>query len=293
MGPVVRSSRWLWRLTVDVVREYSRDGVGDLAAAITFWTLLSIPAAVLALVSTLSSLERVVGADLAERLEQEVVDFVHRTFADSETLTNTVRELFETPSAGVATFATLVALFSLSRAFAGLIRALDLAYEVPEGRPFWYLRIVAIGLGVGTIAVVAAGATLLAFLPRLGPISWAVGPAVVVVLVLWATTVFHIGPNHQTPWRFDLPGAVATAIGWIVATQGFALYVRLTAGANDVKSTVGAVLLAVTLMYVLSVVLILGAELNDVLARRAGVVDYTPPITDRARNLRERLRSRH
>jgi membrane protein len=49
--------RWLWQLAKDVVDEYKHDRVGDLAASITFWTILSIPAAVLALVSALSSLE--------------------------------------------------------------------------------------------------------------------------------------------------------------------------------------------------------------------------------------------
>ncbi len=47
-------ARWLWQLAKDVIEEYRRDGVGDLAASITFWTLLSIPAAILAMVSALS-----------------------------------------------------------------------------------------------------------------------------------------------------------------------------------------------------------------------------------------------
>ncbi len=162
--------RWLWRLTKDVFHEYSEDGVGDLAASITFWTILSIPAAALSLVSTLSSLEVVVGESLADNLRSDVETFVSDTFTDDAALNDTVRELFDTPSRGVATVATLIALFTLSRAFAGLIRALDIAYEVSEGRPWWYVRIVAIGLGVGTIVIVASAATALAVLPTL-PLS--------------------------------------------------------------------------------------------------------------------------
>ena len=89
------------------------------------------------------------------------------TFGDDAALNDTVRELFETPSGGVATVATLVALYTLSRAFGGLIRALDVAYEVNDSRPWWYLRIVALGLGIGTVSVVAAGSTLLTVLPSL------------------------------------------------------------------------------------------------------------------------------
>jgi membrane protein len=287
--------RWLWQLTKDVVTEYRRDGVGDLAASITFWTILSVPAAVLALVSALSSLESVVGAGVSADVQRKVEQFITDTFADSATLNATVNDLFDSSSAGVATIATLVALFTLSRAFAGLIRALDTAYEVDEGRPWWYVRIVAIGLGLSTIVVVATGATVLALLPILpfdGLVRWLTPVGVLAALVVWAATLFHIGPNHRTPWRYDVPGAVVTTVGWVAASQSFALYVRLAGSGNEVQTSVGAILLALSLMYVLSIVLLVGAELNDVLARRAGVVSEVQPVTTRARTLRRRLRNR-
>jgi membrane protein len=288
-------ARWLWQLAKDVVDEYRDDSIADFAASITFWTILSVPAAVLALVSTLSSLEATVGASVANDVESEVQQFVIDTFADSKTLDETVAELFNTSSAGVATVATIFALFTLSRAFAGLIRALDVAYEVDDRRPWWFVRIVAIGLGVGSVLVVAAGATLLVVLPSL-PFDSALRlltvPGVLVALVMWAATVFHIGPNHHTPWRYDLPGAVVTTIGWVVATQGFAFYVRASGQGNSVQTGVGSILLALSLMYLLSVVLLVGAELNDVLARRAGVVSRPPSVTARARSWRERLSRR-
>ena len=287
--------RWLWQLTRDVFSEYSEDGIGDLAASITFWTILSIPAAALALVSTLSRLEVVVGTSLADELQADVEGFVSDTFGDDAALNETVTELFVTPSRGVATAAILVALYTLTRAFAGLIRALDVAYEVDDGRPLWYVRIVAIGLGVGTIVIVASAATLLAVLPSL-PLSeltrWLVTPGVIVVMVLWSATLFHLGPYHKTPWRYDLPGAIATTVGWIIATQGFALYVRFAPSGNDIQTSVGAILLALTLMYLLSVILLLGAELNDVISRRAGVVHQPPSVNARASRTLARLRSR-
>ncbi|WP_040495748.1 YihY/virulence factor BrkB family protein [Ilumatobacter nonamiensis] len=288
-------ARWLWRLTRDVLDEVRSDGLGDLAAAITFWTILSIPAAALALVSALGSLESVVETSVADDVQSEVENYVETTFPDNDTLLETVRELFDTPSRGLATIAMLVALFTLSRAFAGLIRALDIAYEVEDGRPFWYVRIVAIGLGIGTLVIVAAGATFLAILPSLalsGVSRWLTGPSIVVGLGLWAATLFHIGPNHKTPWRYDVPGAAFTAIGWVLATQGFAIYVRFVPNGNNIQTSVGAVLLALTLMYLLSAVLLVGAELNDVLARRAGVVHHPRSVTSRARSVVDRLRSR-
>ncbi len=287
-------ARWLWQLAKDVVKEYGDDGIGDVAASITFWTILSVPAAVLALVSALSSLESIVGESLANDVENEVQQFIVDTFG-SQALNETVEELFNSSSTGVATIATIAAVFTLSRAFAGLIRALDIAYGVDEGRPWWFVRIVAVGLGIGTILIVAMGATLLALLPSLpfdSTLRLLTAPGVLFGLIVWSATVFHIGPNHRTPWRYDLPGAVVTTAGWIVASQGFAFYVRASGQGNSVQTSVGAILLALTLLYVLSIVLLVGAEVNDVLARRAGVVRQPRSVGARARTLRTQLASR-
>jgi membrane protein len=285
----------VWRLAREMVKEFSDDGVSDLAAAITFWTVLSIPAAVLALVSALSSLDRIVGSSTAEDVEREVQEFIADQFVNSQTISDTVTELFNTSSRGVTIVATLVALFTLSRAFAGLIRALDTAYDVPNGRRWWHGRLVAFGLGIGTLLVVAGSAFALAFIPELplgGFIRWLTIPIVLAVLTIWAATIFHIGPNHRTPWRFDVPGAIVTALGWAISTQLFALYVRVSSSVNQVQSTIGTILLALTLMYLLSVVLILGAEMNEIISRRAGVVQDARSVASLARDLRERYIAR-
>ncbi|MFV2040275.1 MAG: YihY/virulence factor BrkB family protein [Acidimicrobiales bacterium] len=285
-------ARWLWALAREVVNEYIRDGVGDLAASITFWTLLSIPAAVLALVSALSSVERFIGAGAARDLEQRILDFVNDTFADSQTLNDAISELFSDSNRGVFTIATLVAFFTLSRGFAGLIRALDSAYEVEEGRAWWHVRLVAMGLGGGTIVVTVGALGMLAVLPDLPGgtvLQLLVAPGALLLIVLWTTTLFHIGPNHRTPWRYDVPGGVFTALSWVLATQGFALYVRVASAGNQVQSAVGAVLLALTLMYLLSVAMLVGAQLNDVLSRRAGVVRQPVYLRDRYEQVVDKL----
>lgn len=288
----MRLLRWIWTLGFDVVEEYNKDRVGDLAASITFWTLLSIPATILALLSTVSSIEAVVGADIAENIQQTAVDFVNETFADSMTLENAVNELFAGGNAGVATVATLVAVYSLSRGFAGLIRALDIVYEVEEGRSWWRVRIAAVGLGVSTIVIVAAAATAIALLPSLPVgtfVQVLVAPISILGLVVWAMILFHLGPHHRSPWRYDLPGAIITTIGWVIATQGFAVYVRLSADGNQLQSTVGAVLLGLTLIHLLSIVMLVGAEVNDVITRRAGLDTDPTPISERISTLRDRI----
>ncbi|MGA1075708.1 MAG: YihY/virulence factor BrkB family protein, partial [Ilumatobacteraceae bacterium] len=122
--------RRLDRFVRAVVDECRVDNVADLAAAVTFWTVLSIPAAALALVSVLGSLGSVIGESLAADLRREVESFVASTFTEGSAINTTVADLFDTRSTGVATVSTALALITLSRAFAGLVRALDVAYDV-------------------------------------------------------------------------------------------------------------------------------------------------------------------
>ena len=235
--------------------------------------------------SALSSLEAIAGTSVSNDVEREIQQFVADTLVDSETLSAAISELFSGSNAGVITIAAFTALFTLSRAFAGLIRAMDIAYEVDEGRSWWELRLVAIGLGLGTILVAAGSATFLAVLPSLplGSVAqWFTVPGVFAGIVVWCATLFHVGPNHRTPWRYDVPGAIFTAIGWIAASQLFALYVRFAGSANEVQTGVGAILLALSLVYVLSLVLVMGAEVNDVIARRAGIVQEAKSVRSRA-----------
>jgi membrane protein len=290
----MRHLRWAYRFLADIVREFRRDGVGDLGASITFWTVLSIPAATLALVSAMGPLERVVGAEVADSFRRAVYERVRDTFADSAPLESAVDDLFTTDQSSVLTLGTLIALYSMSRGFAGMVRALDHIYRVRERRAWWHVRIVAFGLGTGTVGVVAATATLLAVLSsRLGAFASVVLTVVsLLVLIGWAATVFHLGPNHATPWRYDLVGAIFTAVGWTLATQGFALYVRLSRDGNEVQSTVGALILGISLLYLLVIVMLIGAEINDILTRRAGVAQVPPTMRQRVEQARAQLEDR-
>lgn len=81
-------------------------------------------------------------------------------------------------------------------------------------------------------------------------------------------------------------------VGWVAASQGFALYVRAAGLGTQVQTSVGAILLALSLMYVLSIVLLIGAELNDVIARRAGVVQQPRSVRAGASSVRNAFTSR-
>ena len=252
------------RLIGRLVREVNDDGALDAAASVAFWLLLSLPATLLAGLASLSLIDE----DLTDELRELTNEFVDRVFTgEADELRRTVDSLFEQNNAGLFSISLVLALVTMSRGFAGLIRALDVVYDVEESRGFLRVRVAAFGMGIGTLATVALSTYLWSISESAGVPSLVRIAVALAILVVWAATVFHIGPNHHTPWRYDLPGALLAAIGWLVLSVGYGWYIELAAGGgNQAVGLVGALLLGMTWVWFVCLVLLIGGELNEILA---------------------------
>ena len=250
--------------------EFNDDQLVDTAAGVAFWLILSLPAAALAVLASLS----VLGDDVTDGLCDPINEFVERTFTtEADTIRAAIDGVFELNRPGVLSISVAIAVFTLSRGFAGLIRALDVAYDIDESRRALRLRSTAIGMAIGTIATVALATTVWLALPTSGPMSLVRIVVAMIILIAWAATLFHIGPHHRTPWKYDLPGAVFSAVGWLVMSLGFGMYVRFASSGNEIVGAAGTALLALTWLWLVCLVFLIGAELNQILAERAGVID--------------------
>ncbi len=281
--------RWrnrLWDLVVDMYREISDDGVFDLAAGVTFWTVFAIPPSILAFTAFLGLLRPIFGDELRDDLRDRTVDFVGDEIGGDEQLLDAVAGLFDERGAGLFVFSLALALWSVSRGFAGLVRALDRAYDLDDDRSWFSVRATALVMALGTVVTGAVVLALFVVGPLLGQgeaiadlvglgdvfaTLWdlARGPALFLVLIAWAATLFHVGPDHRTPWRWDLPGAALTGTLWLLLSQSFGLYVRFAGG--SVTGVIGTGLVALSWIWLMSIALLVGAELNAILAARAGV----------------------
>ena len=282
--------RWLRTVrsvTVAVIRESRDDRVTGLAAEVAFFGVLSVFPALLAITAALGGLESFLGRDVALRAEQEVVGLLERVLTDEASgAVDAARDLFARENPGVLTFGALGSLWAMSRGLAAVIRALHEAYDVEERRSYVRVRLTGLGLAVGTVL---AGAVLLGMFV-LGPLFgrgrdvaealgagggfvflWEVArpPLVFVVLSAWALVILHVAPAHGGSWRRDVPGAVLAAALWILVSAGLRLYVEIAAGANEMLGILGGALIVLIWLYLLSLGLLLGAELNGVCASRS------------------------
>ena len=193
-----------------------------------------------------------------------------------------VQDLFVQSRGELLTFAALGALVSLSGAFAIVVDALNVAYDVPERRSWIRRRLLGLLIGVLTVlalvlalAVVVVGPFLgtgqdLADLVGLGAVFATIWnalriPVLVIALAGWAMVLFHVAPHRYAPWRASLPGAVLTTALWLVASLGLHLYLTMAAEANPVLGAFGGGVILMMWVYLLSLALLLGGELNAML----------------------------
>lgn len=283
-------------VTLHVIREARDDRLTGLAAEVAFFGVLAVFPALLAVTAALGWLESVFGRDVAVRAEEEVVRLLERVLTDEASgAVDTARDLFARENPGVLTFGLLGALWAMSRGLAAVIRALHEAFDVEERRSYVRVRLTGLGLAVGTVL---AGAFLLGMFV-LGPlfgrghdVAEALGagggfvflwnvvrpPLVLAVLAAWALVVLHVAPARDVSWRRDVPGAALAAALWVLVSAGLRLYVLIAADANELLGALGGALILLMWLYLLSLGLLLGAELNGVLASRsAGAGSGTPP----------------
>lgn len=270
----------------EMAREAREDRLTGLAAEIAFFGVLSLFPALLVMAATLAFLGSLVGNDVADQARDQVLGFLQRVLTDdAEDTVSAVRELFVERKAGLLTLSALSGLWATSRGVSSVMRALDVAYDVPETRSWLRSKATALALSLGTVAVAALMLALIVLGPLLGAggavadalglgdafataWNWARLPTVAVVLTLWAATVYHVAPDHHSRWRDALPGAGVAAGFWTAASFGLRLGLAAAAGGNQVFGALGGFLILLVWIYALGFGLVVGGELNGILERR-------------------------
>jgi len=280
------AAKSLWVLVKKLYDQTYANRVTGLAAEVTFFAMLSIFPGLLILAAALGSLDALLGQDVAGAAQRIVLDFLDQVLTEAaSSVLDSVRELFSQPSPGLLTVAIFTALYTLSSGFASLIEALDLVYGLTEHRSWVSLRVTAAMLALDmvlmlavTLAVVLGpilgGSQYLSETLGMGEIlcfcwDWLRIPTAFVFLSVSATIVYHLAPNHPShrPWIDELPGGLFAAALGLVVSYGLPFYLSVAGGGNQVVGVLGGGLILMMWLYLISLVLLLGGQLNMILIR--------------------------
>jgi membrane protein len=257
------------------VREVSSDQVPDLAASLTYYAVLAVFPALLAIVSLLG----VVGN--AEEVTDGVLEllggFVPSTTIDA--IGPLIEQLSQSDAAGFALVTGILgALWSASGYVGAFSRAMNRIYAIEEGRPFWKLRPTT--LVVTVIAVV--GAVIAAvLLVTSGPVAQAIGdsiglgdtavtvwniakwPVVVLIAIGIIAVLYYATPNVKQPrFRWMSMGALVALVAWAVASAAFGFYVANFSSYNATYGAIGGVIVFLLWIWITNIALLFGAEVD-------------------------------
>ncbi|MEO0493607.1 MAG: YihY/virulence factor BrkB family protein [Actinomycetota bacterium] len=307
-GHAVRAWRWSYRFVRDIIDEWSKDRVGGLAAEIAFFALLGFFPALIVLAAALGSADGILGSGAAADIETWLVDQITTVLGGDNNVEDVVRDLFATDNGSAFTVGAVLAAYAASRGFTAVVRALDVAYDHEHQRSWLSTRLVGFGLTVMTIVVAATVLTLIVVGPlfgegaelaeRLGVDGWFTvlwtwfrWPVVFLALIGWASSLYHIAPNHRSPWKYEIPGALLASVWWAAVSLGFGTYLAVaSSGANAIFGLLGGALSLLFWLYLMAMGLLLGAEVNSIIATRRGVIFEAVPRKRLDRRVKQALR---
>ena len=256
--------------------EFREDNLSDWAAALTYYGLLSLFPALIALVSIVGLF-----AD-PQSTTQKVTDIVTQIGPQSaaDTFSGPIESITSNRGAAGVLFVVglVVALWSASNYVGAFMRASNIVYETPEGRPFWKLRplqilvtlVMVILLALLALALVLTGPLADAVAEPLGigdaaVTAWDIAkwPVMLAVVVAMIAVLYYASPNVKLRGlKWVTPGSIVAVIVWLVASAAFAFYVASFSSYDKTYGALGGVVALLVWLWITNLAVLFGHELN-------------------------------
>ena len=244
------------------------------AASIARQAFVALVALALLAIAVLGEIghQEVWTTQIAPQIEPKVLPAVFRG------IEATVRKIFSSSSIGLIVFASLLAIWEVSGAVRACMSALSKVYETTDDRPFIRRFAISVAIAVVVTAALSGAGVLMLGLKHAVHGGWGLPFALLrwlltIVLLSFAFGVLvRFAPSERRSKRWESGGSALVVVAWIVQSLLFAWYVRSLA---DYKTAVGSLLfvyLFTTYVYVGSIVLLVGIELDEQLHRHPGLV---------------------
>lgn len=256
--------------------EFREDNLADWAAALTYYGLLALFPALIAVVSVIG----LVGdpQSTTRSLTEIVTEIGPRSAAD--TFSGPIESIASNQSAAGLAFVLglAVALWSAAGYIGAFIRASNVIYETPEGRKFWKLRplqllvtlVMVLALAALALALVLTGPIVGAVAGPLGIGSTAVDlwnvakwPVMAAIFVLMIDLLYYASPNAKLRgFRWVTPGAVVALVAWALTSAAFAFYVANFGSYDKTYGTLAGLVALLVWFWISNLAILFGHQLN-------------------------------
>lgn len=260
-------------------REYKADNLSDWAAALTYYGVLAIFPAVIALISIVGLVGHSATQPLINHLGKLAPGTARTIFTDAIQGLEKSRS-----SAGLLFIVGIVgSLWSASSYVSAFMRASNAIYDVGEGRPFWMTYPVRLAVTIVMMLLLVAGAVAVVITGGLaGQVGKLVGvggsavtvwdiakwPVLLLVVAIMFSILYWASPNVKHPgFRWLTPGGLFAVLVWVLASALFALYVAGFSSYNKTYGALAGVIVFLVWLWITNIAILLGAELNAELVR--------------------------
>jgi len=275
----IRRPSWKYVLKRSV-REFVRDECPNLAAGLTYYSVLALFPALIAVFSLLGVIGQ--GQEAADAVLGIVDEAAPGGMAD--TLRAPIEELASSQLAGFALISGLVvAVWSASGYVGAFARALNRVWEIDEGRPVWKLKPAQLAITLGVIVLLAAALVILIVS---GPVAQAIGsaigageiavtvwsiakwPVLAIIVVVVVALLYYFTPNAKQPkFRWISAGAILAIVVLALATVGFGFYVANFSRYERTYGSLAGVIVFLLWLWIANMALLAGAEFDAELER--------------------------
>ena len=276
-----------------VVNNVNEDDAGILASALAYRFFLALFPFAIFLAALAGFITRIFNI---ENPTNRIINTIGSTLPSdvSSVLRTQLEGIISSRNVALLSVGLVGTLWAAAGGVNALIKATNRAYDVTETRPIWERYALAIGLTMfAGVMVLASFLVLVVFQTYGTKIADKIGlggvaaallplarwPIAIVIILLAVGIIYRVAPNARLSFKRVLPGTVLFAAVWLIATELFGIYLAHSNSYQSTYGTLGAVVILLVWFYLTAFILIVGAELNAVLEKRAGevAVPKAPP----------------
>jgi membrane protein len=269
--------------------EMNEDDVWGRAAQLSYYFLLALFPLLLVMMALLG-----IFADKGTELRNNLISYLGQVMPASagELVRSTVDELSNSAGAGKISFGLLATVWAASNGMGAISESLNAAYEVKETRPYWKVRLVAIGLTASLALLIVTALALLLYgyqiadaiavwagLGGVFTITWKIAqwPIVLFFILLGFNLIYYFAPDlKKQEWKWVTPGSMIGVAIWLLVSFGFKAYLSYFNSYSATYGSLGALIIMMLWFYFTGMAIMIGGEVNSEIenaAAEAGVPD--------------------